>query len=125
MSDLRQEILDQAMKKIREQLDLFIELEVIQKKDKDPILARIHPTTDMEAACRQADYFMEAVPEVLGLKQQVHKQADQWCRPNDLRFNASGISITAIGGDPAAGVVGTHWFNPPYHTLVKSSGRYD
>jgi len=117
MVDLRQEVLDQAMKKIREQLDLFIELEVIQKKDKDPILARIHPITDMEAACRQADYFMEAVPEVLEIKQQVHKQADQWCRPETIfASNASGISITAIGTATRrpGKVVGTHWVNPPH-----------
>jgi 3-hydroxybutyryl-CoA dehydrogenase len=117
MVDLRQEILDQAMKKIQDQLDLFIELDVIQKKDKAPILARIHPTADMEAACRQADYFMEAVPEVLEIKQKVHKQADQWCRPETIFVsNASGISITAIGGATRrpGKVVGTHWVNPPH-----------
>lgn len=117
MVDLKQEILDQAMKKIREQLDLFIELEVIEKKDKDPILSRIHPTTDMEAGCRQADYFMEAVPEVLELKQKVHRQADPWCRPETIfASNASGISITAIAGATRrpGKVVGTHWVNPPH-----------
>lgn len=117
MVDLRREILDQAMKKIRDQLDLFIELEVIQKKDKDPILSRIHPTTEMESACRQADYFMEVVPEVLEIKQKVHKQADQWCRPETIfASNASGISITAIGTATRrpGKVVGTHWVNPPH-----------
>jgi len=117
MVDLRQEILDQAMKKIRDQLDLFIELDVISKKDKDPILSRIHPTTGMESACRQADYFMEVVPEVLEIKQKVHKQADQWCRPETIfASNASGISITAIGTATRrpGKVVGTHWVNPPH-----------
>jgi 3-hydroxybutyryl-CoA dehydrogenase len=117
MIDLRQEIIDKAMKKIREQLDLFIELEVIQKNEKERILSRIHPGTDMEAACRQADYFMEVVPEVLEIKQQVHKQADEWCPPETiLASNASGISITAIAGATRrpGKVVGTHWVNPPH-----------
>jgi 3-hydroxybutyryl-CoA dehydrogenase len=117
MVDLRQEILDQAMKKIQDQLDLFTELEVVQKRDKAQVLGRIFPTTDMETACRQADYFMEAVPEVLELKQKVHKQADQWCRPETIfASNASGISITAIGGATRrpGKVVGTHWVNPPH-----------
>jgi len=65
MVDLRQEILDQAMKKIRDQLDLFIELDVISKKDKDPISVPDSSYDGMESACRQADYFMEVVPEVL------------------------------------------------------------
>ncbi len=117
MIDLRQEIIDKAMKKIREQLDLFIELEVIKKNEKERILSRIHPGTDMEAACRQADYFMEVVPEVLEIKQQVHKQADQWCPPETiLASNASGISITAVAGATRrpGKVVGTHWVNPPH-----------
>jgi 3-hydroxybutyryl-CoA dehydrogenase len=117
MVDLRQEIVDQAMKKIGEQLDLFLELGVIEKKDRNPILARIHPTTDLEAACRQADYFMEVVPEVLEIKQKVHKQADQWCRPETIfASNASGISISAIGSATRrpGKVVGTHWVNPPH-----------
>jgi 3-hydroxyacyl-CoA dehydrogenase len=61
MVDLNRGILDQAMQKIQDHLDLFIELDVIRKEDKDPILSRIHPTTDMEMACRQADYFMEEI----------------------------------------------------------------
>jgi 3-hydroxybutyryl-CoA dehydrogenase len=95
----------------------FYELEVIQKNEKERILSRIHPGTDMEAACRQADYFMEVVPEVLEIKQQVHKQADEWCPPETiLASNASGISITAIAGATRrpGKVVGTHWVNPPH-----------
>jgi 3-hydroxybutyryl-CoA dehydrogenase len=117
MVDLRQDILDQAVKKIHDQLDLFIDLEVIQKKEKKAVLSRIHPTTDMEMACRQADYFMEAVPEVLEIKQQVHRQADQWCRPEMIfASNASGIRITAIAEATRrpGKVVGTHWVNPPH-----------
>ncbi len=117
MVDLRQDILDQAVKKIHDQLDLFIELKVIQKKDKKDVLSRIHPTKDMEMACRQADYFMEAVPEVLEIKQQVHKQADQWCRQETIfASNASGIKITSIAAATkrADRVVGTHWVNPPH-----------
>jgi 3-hydroxybutyryl-CoA dehydrogenase len=113
----RQESIDQALNKIQEQLDLFIELEVIQTNEKERILSRICPGTDMEAACRQADYFMEVVPEILEVKQRVHNQADQWCPPETiLASNASGISITAIAGATRrpGKVVGTHWVNPPH-----------
>jgi len=34
MVDLKQGILNQALKKIRDQLDLFIEMDVIHKKDR-------------------------------------------------------------------------------------------
>ncbi len=117
MVDLNQEILDRAMGKIEDQLNLFLEMEVIPRKDKKAVLSRIHPTTDMEKACRQADYFMEVVPEVLEIKQQVHKQADQWCPPQTIQAsNASGIKITAIASATKRPdrVVGTHWVNPPH-----------
>jgi 3-hydroxyacyl-CoA dehydrogenase len=117
MVDLKQDILDRAMRKIRDQLNLFIEMEVIRKKDMDLILSRIHPTTEMEMACRQADYFMEVVPEVLEIKQQVHQRADQWCPPQTIQAsNASGIKITSIAAATKRSdrVVGTHWVNPPH-----------
>jgi 3-hydroxybutyryl-CoA dehydrogenase len=117
MVDLRQDILDGAMQKIGDQLDLFVEMDVIPKKEKNPILARIHPTIDMKMACRRADYFMEVVPEVLEIKQQVHKQADQWC-PSEtiLASNASNIKIATIAAVTKRPdrVVGTHWVNPPH-----------
>jgi 3-hydroxybutyryl-CoA dehydrogenase len=115
--DVKQEVLDRGMERVRDNLDVFIELEVIKPGDKEAILRRIHPTTDMEFACRQADYFMEAVQEILERKQQVHRQADQWCRPEVIfTTNASNMRM-----DPIASVtkrpdrfVGTHWVNPPH-----------
>ena len=117
MVDLNREILDRAMQKIQDQLNLFIELGVIREEDEGSILSRIHPTTDMEMACRQADYFMEVVPEVLEIKQRVHQQADQWCPPKTIQAsNASGIKITSIAAATKRPdrVVGTHWVNPPH-----------
>ncbi|HSR10982.1 MAG TPA: 3-hydroxyacyl-CoA dehydrogenase family protein [Thermodesulfobacteriota bacterium] len=117
MVDLKQEVLDNAIAKIKDQLNLFVELNVMRESEKAPVLSRIHPTTDMEAACRKADYFMEAVQEVLELKQQVHKKADEWCPPDTIfASNASGIKIAAIASATRRPdrVVGTHWVNPPH-----------
>jgi 3-hydroxybutyryl-CoA dehydrogenase len=115
--DLHDRVLERGMKQVRANLDLFIELGIIPPQEKDPILARIHPTTDMENACRQADYFMEAVQEILEMKQKVFRQADEWCPSHALlTTNASSMKI-----DPIATVtrrpervVGTHWVNPPH-----------
>ncbi|NWF55967.1 MAG: 3-hydroxyacyl-CoA dehydrogenase family protein [Syntrophaceae bacterium] len=115
--DIRQEILDKGMERIGENLDVFIELEVIKPGEKEAILGRIQPTTDMEFACRQADYFMEAVQEVLERKQQVHRQADQWCRPEVIfTTNASHMRMDplAIATKRPDRFVGTHWVNPPH-----------
>ncbi|HXZ36436.1 MAG TPA: 3-hydroxyacyl-CoA dehydrogenase family protein [Thermodesulfobacteriota bacterium] len=115
--DIKQEILDRGMDRIGDNLDVFIELEVIKPGEKEAILSRIHPTTDMEFACRQADYFMEAVQEILERKQQVHRQADHWCRP-DVIFttNASNMQMNPIASVTKRPdrFVGTHWVNPPH-----------
>lgn len=115
--DLRQDILEEGLEKIRSCLEVFAELEVIRKEEPDAILSRIQTTTELEKACRKADYFMEAVPEILEVKQEVFRQADRWC-PKDtiLTSNASNMKV-----DPLAGVTKrpkrvlvTHWVNPPH-----------
>lgn len=115
--DLRQNFLNEGMDRIGSNLDLFIDLEIIPAQEKGSILARIHPTTDMETACRQADYFMEAVQEVLEMKQDVFRQADRWCPSHTLlTTNTSSMKIDPIAtvtGRPDR-VVGTHWVNPPH-----------
>jgi 3-hydroxybutyryl-CoA dehydrogenase len=115
--DMNQGILDGGMQRIRENLDVFIELGVIPAEEKEMILARIHPMTDMEMACRQADYLLEAVPEVLAMKQKVFRQADSWCPPQAiLTTNSSNMKIDPIATvtKRPAQVVGTHWVNPPH-----------
>ncbi len=115
--DLRQDILGKGLDKIRSCLEVFSELEVIRKQDLETILSRIQTTTDLEKACRKADYFMEAVPEIVEVKQEVFRQADRWC-PKDtiLASNASNMKV-----DPLARVtmrpervLVTHWVNPPH-----------
>ena len=115
--DLSQKILEKGLQQIRENLDVFIELEVFSKNERNSILRRIHPTTDMESACRRADYFMEAIQEQLELKQKVHQQADTWCAAEViLSTNASNMKIEQIAAATKRPdrVVGTHWVNPPH-----------
>ena len=71
----------------------------------------------MEQALRGADVVVEAVTEVLEVKQEVFARAVAHAKPDAvLGTNTSQLSITAIGslmGDHAARVVGMHFFNPP------------
>jgi len=115
--DLNNKILERGLQQIRENLSLFLEMGIILPSENESILKRVHITTDMESACREADYFMEAVPEVRELKQKVHSQADNWCRPEViLATNASNMKIDQLAsatGRPDR-VVGNHWVNPPH-----------
>jgi 3-hydroxyacyl-CoA dehydrogenase/enoyl-CoA hydratase/3-hydroxybutyryl-CoA epimerase len=63
------------------------------------------------------DIVIEAVPEVMKIKQQVYKELDQVCQPETiLASNTSALSITemaAATGRPHK-VIGMHFFNPAH-----------
>lgn len=74
-------------------------------------------TDDLEAAVKDADFLIEAVPEKLELKRQVFAEILQFVKPECiLASNTSVIPISdiATGMDFGNRIVGTHWWNPPY-----------
>jgi 3-hydroxybutyryl-CoA dehydrogenase len=89
----------------------------ISKKEtteQEAILNRIIYTTNMEDG-RDADIVIEAVPEVLEIKQEVFKQLDRLMKPDAiLASNTSSLSIAAIAAATKRPekVVGLHFFSP-------------
>jgi 3-hydroxyacyl-CoA dehydrogenase len=81
----------------------------------EKILARVTPTTDLAAACANADLVIEAVPEDLGLKVRTFRQLDVLAPPHAiLASNTSGFSITGIAyaTNRPERVIGWHWSSP-------------
>lgn len=80
------------------------------------VMGRIRFTTALEEAVSDADYVIEAVPEILSLKLEIFAVLDKLCPETAiLASNTSELSITAMAaatGRPER-VVGMHWFNPP------------
>jgi 3-hydroxybutyryl-CoA dehydrogenase len=78
-------------------------------------LARVRPTLDVAGAVRDADLVFETVPEVLGAKHAVLKEAEA-AAPQTAIFatNTSSIMIAEIGAALARPerLIGTHWFYP-------------
>jgi enoyl-CoA hydratase / 3-hydroxyacyl-CoA dehydrogenase len=83
---------------------------------KKQIMGRITFLTDLKEAVKDADYVIEAVPEILSLKQKVFGEASA-LSPAETVYatNTSSLSITEIakGAKYPERVVGTHYFNPP------------
>jgi enoyl-CoA hydratase / 3-hydroxyacyl-CoA dehydrogenase len=83
---------------------------------KNNILSKVTFLTDLKEAVKDADYVIEAVPEIMSLKQKVFGEASA-LSPADCVFatNTSSMSITEIakGAKYPERVVGTHFFNPP------------
>jgi enoyl-CoA hydratase / 3-hydroxyacyl-CoA dehydrogenase len=83
---------------------------------KNEIMSHISFLLDLKEAVKDADFIMEAIPEILELKQKVLKEVTALC-PADavIATNTSSLSITAVatGAAHPEWVVGTHYFNPP------------
>jgi 3-hydroxyacyl-CoA dehydrogenase len=109
--------LRRAMQRMKDNLSLFVEMKLLSEEESDRIVARVHPTTDMESACRKAQYLTEAIPEIMEVKQELFRKADKWC-PEDtiLASCTSTLSVEEIAsatGRPDR-VVGTHWVKPAH-----------
>jgi 3-hydroxybutyryl-CoA dehydrogenase len=109
-------ILEKALMRIDANLDTFIENGLLRKKEKGPVLNRITLITDLEAAVRNVDFVLEAVPEIMDLKKEIFKKLDHFAPPQAiLASNTSGLSITEMGsvtGRPEKTII-VHGINPP------------
>jgi 3-hydroxybutyryl-CoA dehydrogenase len=99
---------------IRKSLEKFAEKGRIEASDVEATLARITPTTDLEAAA-DADIVVEAVFERLEIKHEVFRALDKICKSDAvLATNTSAIPVTQIAAvtERPEAVVGTHFFSP-------------
>ena len=122
MRDVEMRFVEGGMKKIEGFLGRSVEKGKMDSKEKDAIIGRIKPTTDM-ADLKDADFLIEAVFEDLDVKKKVFKELDELCRPDViLATNTSSMSITEIGANTKRPdkVCGMHFFNPvPLMRLVE------
>jgi 3-hydroxybutyryl-CoA dehydrogenase len=115
LTDVSDEALENAMRRVEAQLDKGVELGKVESEVRDAALGRIRATSDAANAMAGAEIVVEAVPEVLELKQEILAGAAETVEPNTLlATNTSSLSITAIA-EAVPGqerVVGMHFFNP-------------
>ena len=115
LTDVSDEALESAMRRVEAQLDKGVELGKVEPDVRDAALGRLRATSDAAEAMAGAEIVVEAVPEVLELKQEILAGAAEIVQPNTLlATNTSSLSITAIA-EAVPGqerVVGMHFFNP-------------
>ncbi|WP_327034205.1 3-hydroxyacyl-CoA dehydrogenase family protein [Micromonospora ureilytica] len=114
LRDLDEAATTRGLGGIRKSLEKFAEKGKIEASDVEATLARITPTTDLEAAA-DADIVVEAVFERLDIKHEVFRALDKICKSDAvLATNTSAIPVTQIAAvtERPEAVVGTHFFSP-------------
>lgn len=116
MTDIKQEFLDTAMKKVAESLTFLVGKGKITQEAMNAILANnLKTTLDVKEAVSGAQIVIEAVPEVMDLKKSVFKNLSGIAAQDAiLATNTSTMSVSEIGSvvsNPSR-FIGMHFFNP-------------
>ena len=114
-----EDVMPENLAKSRAWITKALEEGVVRGKvtagDSEAALRRIETVSSVEAACREADFLIEAVPEEMELKLELFTLFDKFARPHAvLASNTSSLSIAEMAEmtfRPEL-CVGMHFFNP-------------
>jgi len=122
MRDIEQSFVDRGVKTITKNLERSVQKGKMTEEDKNKLLHRITPTTDMNLA-KDADIVVEAAVENMTIKKKIFKELDELCKPEAiLATNTSSLSITDVASatNRPDKVIGMHFFNPvPVMKLIE------
>ena len=122
MIDIKQEYLDRAMNNIQKSLEKLVSKDRLSQSESLNAISRINFSTSMEDVS-DADLVIEAVPEILELKNSIFSKLDNTCKSSTiLASNTSSISIDKIAKSTKRPelVIGMHFMNPvPLMKLVE------
>ena len=115
INDIKEELLYHAQNRISENLSLLMEEGALTDREKQGALANITYNADLEGAVRDADFIIEAIPEVIELKLNLYQQLEEMIKPDAIvASNTSTFPISQLmeKASFADRMVITHFFNP-------------
>lgn len=115
INDIKEELLYHAQNRISENLSLLMEEGALTDREKQGALANITYSVDLEGAVRDADFIIEAIPEVIELKLNLYQQLEEIIKPDAIvASNTSTFPISQLmeKASFADRMVITHFFNP-------------
>ncbi|MGV3465962.1 MAG: 3-hydroxyacyl-CoA dehydrogenase family protein [Heyndrickxia sp.] len=117
--DTDEKKLKAALKEIEEELHLLAQESFIDPQSVGLTLDSISICINLKEAVKDRDYVIEAIPEILELKQGLFKKLDEFCPAHTiLASNTSSLSLTGmveqISEQRKEQVIINHWYNPAY-----------
>ena len=117
LNDVKEDYLLKAKSRIIENLSMLVEEASINEEKKHTSLANITYAVDLEEAVQEADFIIEAIPEVIELKWELFQKLEQMIKPNTIvASNTSTFPITRLmekASFPEQMII-THFFNPAH-----------
>ncbi|MBV7275675.1 3-hydroxybutyryl-CoA dehydrogenase [Clostridium sp. PL3] len=122
MRDIEESFVQRGYGVITKSLEKSVQKGKLLEEEKNKILSRITPTTDINLA-KEADLIIEAAIENMAIKKKIFAELDALCKPEAvLATNTSSLSITDVASATKQPdkVIGMHFFNPvPVMKLVE------
>ncbi len=114
--DVDEARLEHALDSIRSSLSVLAGAGEADGGDTEDIVARVRPSTDLEAASTGAQFIVEAVPEVPEVKQEIFSRLEAAVADDAvIASNTSGLDIYSFAELERPGrLVIAHWYNPPH-----------
>ncbi|SDF14337.1 3-hydroxyacyl-CoA dehydrogenase family protein [Sporolituus thermophilus] len=111
--------LKNALAEIRDELELLAEENYIPLDSIPKIIDKIKLHTDLQQAVTDRDYVIEAVPEVLELKQRLFQKLDEYCPEHTvLASNTSSLKLSdmmaLVSERRKQRMIVNHWYNPAH-----------
>ncbi len=122
LNDINQEFIEKRLAFIGKLLDKSVAKQKISTAERQAILSRLIPSTDLKDAA-EVDFIIEAATENMALKEKIFRTLDEVAKPGViLATNTSSLPITelAAGTSRPELVIGMHFMNPvPVMKLVE------
>ncbi|MDU1910096.1 3-hydroxyacyl-CoA dehydrogenase family protein [Fusobacterium sp.] len=110
---------ENVIEEIKIELEFMAEENYIEKDKIYPTLSNIKIFSNLEEAIKNADYVIEAIPEVLELKQELFNKLDKICPQHTIiTSNTSSLSLSKlmehISAERKKRIMICHWYNPAH-----------
>lgn len=102
---------------IEQDLKVLEELGIVSAGKSSSVAERVLGVTDLRSGVEAADFVVEAVPDILEVKQNLFRELEKYCSSSTIfatttaTFRASEIAVAITHRER---VLGAHWVNPPH-----------
>lgn len=119
MYDTSMAILEQSQELIRQELEFLVAEDFIAAEKVSYTLNNIKLCTDLKEAVADADYVIEAAPEIMEFKQNLFRELDKLCKPTAiLASNTSSLPLAGmmqlVSEERKQLMLVCHWYNPAH-----------